>query len=209
MIDIPSEEFRAFIPDFDFVLFDSVQENPEDYEFTKVLQALLLIWKYFHSPEFIQMLHKAFRLMKQAYPSLKLMDFLEPIMHYLYNVRSEEEYIDIYKVAEEEFSKGDEYMGTIAEMFERKGEQRKEQEFLQKKDQWVSEAKSEERIENTQEMLISAFQNRFGLVKPKLAAKIRSIQSIESLNSLFNQIFFVQDENEFKELVDKVISEEE
>ena len=92
-------------------------------------------------------------------------------------------------------------VGTAAQEIEEKVKQ----EYERNKEKWVDEAK----VENTQEMLITAFQNRFGIVKPKLAAKIRSIQSIESLNSLFNQIFFVQDENEFKELVDKVISEEE
>jgi len=54
LIDLPSEEFRAYIPDFDFVLFDSVKENPEEYDFAKSLQALLLIWKYFYSPDFIE-----------------------------------------------------------------------------------------------------------------------------------------------------------
>jgi len=201
LIDLPSEEFRAYIPDFDFLLFDSVKENPEDYDFAKSLQALLLIWKHFYSPDFIENLQRAFQLMKQAYPELKLRDFLEPIMNYLYSVRDEEEYIDIYKIAEKEFSGGDEYMGTIAEMFERKGRE----EILQKKDQWVSEAKNEGRLENTQEMLIKAFQNRLGVVKPNLAEKIRKIQSLETLHSLFNQIFVVDDKDEFENLVDEAL----
>jgi len=41
-------------------------------------------------------------------------------LNHFYAVRDEEEYIDIYKVAEKEFLQGDEYMGTISEMFERK-----------------------------------------------------------------------------------------
>lgn len=108
--------------------------------------------------------------MKQAYPELKLRDFLEAIMNYLYSVRDEEEYIDIYKIAEKEFSEGDEYMGTIAEMFERKGEQRGEQRGIKKGE-----------VKNSQEMIIAAFQNRLGVVKPNLAEKIRKIQSLETL----------------------------
>lgn len=58
-----------------------VVNNP--YDFAKSVQALLLIWKYFHSPEFMKGLQRAFQLMKQAYPDLKLREFLEPIMNYL------------------------------------------------------------------------------------------------------------------------------
>ena len=195
-IDLPSEEFRAYIPEFDFILFDSVNEDPEAYDFAKSLQALLLIWKYFYSPEFIQVLKKVFQSLKQVYPELKLKDFLEAILSYLYAVRDEEEYIDIYKVAKKEFLQGDEYMGTIAEMFERKGEQRGEQRGVKKGE-----------IKNSQEMIISAFQNRLGIVKPTLAEKIRKIQSLETLHSLFNQIFVVGDKSEFEKLVDEALEE--
>lgn len=132
--------------------------------------------------------------MKQAYPELKLRDFLEAIMNYLYSVRDEEEYIDIYKIAEKQFSEGDEYMGTIAEMFERKGEQRGEQRGIKKGE-----------VKNSQEMIIAAFQNRLGVVKPNLAEKICKIQSLETLHSLFNQIFVVNDKSEFEKLLDEAL----
>lgn len=43
------------------------------------------------------------------------------------------------------------------------------QEYERQKDKWVSEAKNEGKLENTQEMIIAAFQNRLGVVKPRLA----------------------------------------
>ncbi len=98
-------------------------------------------------------------------------------------------------------------MNTLAEEWKREGYEEAEYEFLQKKDQWISEAKSEERIKNTQEMIIAAFQNRMGVVKPKLAEKIRKIQSSETLHSLFNQIFVVNDKSEFEKLVDEALEE--
>ncbi len=137
-------------------------------------------------------LQRSFQLMKQVYPELKLQDFLEAIMNYLYSVRDEEEYIDIYKIAEKEFSEGDEYMSTIAEMFERKGEQR-------------GIKKGEVKCKNSQEMIIAAFQNRLGVVKPNLAEKIRKVQSLETLHSLFNQIFVVNDKSEFEKLLDEAL----
>ena len=98
------------------------------------------------------------------------------------------------------FPGGEEMVGTAAQEIEEKVKQ----EYERNKEKWVDEAK----VERSQEMLIKAAQNKFGVVKPKLAKKIHSVQSIESLDSLFNQIFFVHDENEFKKLVDEVISED-
>lgn len=180
-----------------------VVNNP--YDFAKSVQALLLIWKYFHSPEFMKGLQRAFQLMKQAYPDLKLREFLEPIMNYLYSVREEKEYIDIYKVAEKEFSKREEYMGTIAEMFRREGEQRKEQEFLQKKDKWISEAKSEAEIQTSQEMLIEYIQEELDIPSQTLMDKIRSIRSYDLLRGLFRKARKVSSLEEFDREVEKVL----
>ena len=174
-IDLPSEEFRAYIPEFDFILFDSVNEDPEAYDFAKSLQALLLIWKYFYSPEFIQVLKKVFQSLKQVYPELKLKDFLEAILNYLYAVRDEEEYIDIYKVAEKEFSQGDEYMGTIAEMLKREAKQ----EILQEKDKWISEAKNETQLQTTQELLIEYLEE-------KLDVKGKEVHQVKRLAEKFS-----------------------
>jgi predicted transposase/invertase (TIGR01784 family) len=205
LIDMPSEEFRPYIPDFNFVLFDSIKEDPESYDFAKSLQAILVIWKHYYSPEFIHGLQRAFQIIKQAYPDLKLKDFLEPIMNYLYSVRAEEEYTDIYKVAEKEFSEGDEYMGTIAEMFERKGAQRKEQEYLGKKDKWVSEGKSEGKIENSQEMLIEYIQDELDIPSQDLLDKIRLIKSYDLLRGLFRKARKVNSLDEFAKELNKVL----
>ena len=92
----------------------------------------------------------------------------------------------------------DKIMTTLAQEWKNEGRKEGREEGVQ-----------EGKIEGYREMLISAVQNRFGIVKPKVAEKIRKIQSTETLHSLFNQIFFVEDENKFKKLVDEVISEEE
>lgn len=56
-------------------------------------------------------------------------------------------------------------------------------------------------------MLITAFQNRLGVLKPRLALKIRNIQSLGTLHSLFDQIFVIDDKNEFEKLVDEALDE--
>ena len=207
LVDLPSEDFKAYVPSFEYLHIDAVKDNLDDYDFNEPMKALLTIWKYSHSPYFLEHLRNAFQLIKQIRPETKFKDFLIAIMQYIYYIREEEEYTDIEKIADEEL--GEDNMGTIAEMLERKGEQRKEQEYLGKKDQWEREAEQKGKIERSQEMLISAIQNKFGIIKPALAAKIRSIQSIETLDSLFNQVFFVENKQEFSKLVDEVLTDSE
>ena len=100
-------------------------------------------------------------------------------------------------------------MNTLAEQWKTEGRE----EILNKKDQWEREAEergeNKGKIENSQEMLISAIQNKFGIIKPELAARIRSIKSTETLHSLFNQVFFVEDKKEFSKLVDEVFTDSE
>ena len=65
-------------------------------------------------------------------------------------------------------------MGTIAEMLERRGEER-------------GVAKGEQRgeVKNAQEMLIRSLKLRFDFVKPHITDKIKSIQSRDVLENLF------------------------
>ena len=96
-------------------------------------------------------------------------------------------------------------MNTLAEQWKTEGRE----EVLSKKDQWEREAEERGEIKTSQEMLISAIQNKFGIIKPGMAAKIRSIKSTETLHSLFNQVFFVEDKKEFSKLVDEVFTDSE
>jgi hypothetical protein len=46
LVDLPSDDFKIYIPDFDFLLFDAVKDDPENYEFNEAVKALFTIWKY-------------------------------------------------------------------------------------------------------------------------------------------------------------------
>ena len=197
LVDLPSEDFRAYVPDFDYILFDAIREDPETYHFTEAVKALLTIWRYSDSQEFIQTLERVFRLLQQIHPEAKFRDFVVSVMEYLSSTRSEEEYIDIYKVAEKEFSGGEEFMGTIAEMFKREGYE----EAIQEKDKWMADAE----IKATQKHILENLTERFDVVGSGLTDRIKSIQSLEILNALFRQTNRVNSLEEFRELVDKAL----
>jgi predicted transposase/invertase (TIGR01784 family) len=203
LVDVPSDEFKAYIPDFDYRLYDSVKEDPEHYEFNEQLKALLTIWRYSHSNEFMEYLIKVFDSIKKIEPESEFMDFLVTVMHYLYSIRGEEEYIEIEKIADKELSERGKYMGTISEMLERRGAEKVEKAFIQEKAKLAAEyeQRGEKRgkLENAQEMILEALSERYSTVNPVIVKKIKNVQSLETLKMLFKQCFRVDSLEEFKE----------
>ncbi|RQD77211.1 MAG: hypothetical protein D5S03_04830, partial [Desulfonatronospira sp. MSAO_Bac3] len=130
----------------------------------------------------------------------RLLDFVQMILHYLEVTRDEKEYIDIKKIAETEIDEGEEYMGTIAEMFRREGDERTEQRFLQEKPIWEKQSE----LKTTQEMLVKSLKMRFDLVKPNIKEQIRFIQDVDTLNDLFEMSFKCSSIEEFTDLLEKV-----
>jgi len=117
------------------------------------------------------------------------MDFLVTVMHYLYSIRGEEEYIEIEKIADKELSERGKYMGTIAEMLERRGAEKVEKAFIQEKAKLAAEYEQRGKLENAQEMLIKALKLKFDFVKPHVIEKIKGVQSLDVLENLFELSF--------------------
>ena len=199
LVDLPSDDFKIFIPDFNFLLYDAVNDDPEDYDFDETLKALFTLWRYSGSPEFMQAVKRAFQLIKKVNPEARLLDFVQMILHYLELTRDEKEYIDIKKIAETEIDEGEEYMGTIAEMFRREGDERTEQRFLQEKPIWEKQSE----LKATQETLIDVAGDFHGPLPNSLQVTIKSIESIDSLRTLTRKFYKTQSLEEFTELVNR------
>ncbi len=107
-------------------------------------------------------------------------------MEYLSAVRGEEEYIDIQETARRELSGGDELMGTIADMFRKEG-----------LEQGVILGRQEGEQKGRQEMLIKSLALKYDVIKPHIIDKIKSIQSLEILDQLFDLTYKCSTLDEF------------
>ncbi|MFO7876111.1 MAG: Rpn family recombination-promoting nuclease/putative transposase [Desulfovermiculus sp.] len=203
LINIPSDDFRIYLPDFDFLLFDAVKDDPENYEFDEAVKALFTIWKYAHTKEFLQAVKRVFELIRQIDPQVRLHEYLQIILKYLELTREEEEYAEIKKIAETEINEGEEYMGTIAEMFRREGDERTKFEYEEKLAQLKNEWSGQAKVEATQETLIDVAADLYGPLPNTLQTKIKSIQSIENLRTLTRKIHRTNSFEEFTELVNR------
>ncbi|WP_045214394.1 Rpn family recombination-promoting nuclease/putative transposase [Desulfonatronovibrio magnus] len=203
LVDLPSDDFKIFIPDFNFLLYDAVNDDPEDYDFDETLKALFTIWRYSGSPEFMKGVKRALQLIKKVDPKARLLDFLQLILHYLELTRDEKEYIDIKQIAETEIDEGEIYMGTIAEMFRREGREEIRAEYENTinvlKNEWFGHAM----LKNAQETLIDVAGDFHGPLPNSLQDKIKSIDSIDSLRTLTRKFYKTQSLEEFSELVNR------
>ena len=198
LVNIPAGSFTAYIPDFDYLLYDSTREDPEAYDFNEAVKALLTIWHYSHRPEFMDALSRVFHMIRKLDPGVQLRDFLGLVMQYLYIVRGENEYIDIEKIARDVIPEEEEYMGTIAEMLERKG---REEGVV------IGEQRGEQRgkLETAQEMLIDFASEKYGPLPVTLESEIRSIQSATRLKTLGRQILKLDTLEDFAALIKKAL----
>jgi hypothetical protein len=205
LINIPSDDFRVYLPDFDFLLFDAVKDDPEDFEFDEAVKALFTIWKYAHTKEFLKAVKRVFELIRHIDPEVRLYEYLQVILKYLELTREEEEYEEIKKIAENEINEGEEYMGTIAEMFRREGREETKLEYEEKlvelKNEWSGQAK----LEKAQETLMDIAADLHGPLPNSLQAKIKSIQSIENLRALTMKAYKTGSLEEFTELVNRAV----
>ena len=205
--DLPNESFRRYIPKFEHILHDITRMGDEAFKTSIIMEIFHLLFKYIHFPELDQKIQDIYDLLEKLPDEDKRKEYLKIIVKYVLRAGP----VPFERVAEhtKRFSGGAEMTGVAFEQIKREVEQ----ELYKNKDKWEREAekkgKTEGKVERSQEMLISAIQNKFGIIKPSLAAKIRSIQSIETLDSLFNQVFSVKDTKEFSKLVDEVLTDSE
>ena len=194
LVEIPDESFKAYLPDFDYLLLDCIQEDIETYDLEVELKSLLLLWKYSRRPNFLEVVRQIYQMLRTAYPEIEPRDFLITLAQYLYYTRSSKEYEAINEIVSQESSGGID-METIADMLEKRGYEK----AYQEKPQWIEYGK----LEATQENLMDVATEEFGPLPSKLQGNIRSIQSIDNLRALLRKIHRTQSLDEFTELVNR------
>ena len=201
IIDFPSDSFKVLVPNFEYLLWNLTGVDDRKLQDALILRYYVLICKALGSEELSDYLFELVEAFCKTLDSQRALEYIEIFFRYIAKASAKVTKKDFEDALSKLPQGGEKVMNTLAEQWIQEGEQR----ILKKKDKWEKEAK----IERSQEMLISAIQNKFGIIKPGLAARIRSIQSIETLDSLFNQVFFVEDKKEFSKLVDEVFTDSE
>ena len=200
LVEMPSEALKDFVPDFSFAFFNIGKVDEEKVRENVVLKFYVAIIKALDSPELRDLLPQLTQGLYESLGQRTGLEYIEIFFKYLVNSTEVVDKQDYAKALDKVPEGGDKIMTTLAEEWKQEGRE-------EGREKGRKEGEQIGVIKNSQEMLISAVHNRFGIVKPKLAEKIRKIQSKETLHSLFNKTFVVDDKDEFDKLVDDALEE--
>jgi len=152
-----------------------------------ILKATLMALKYLTGPEPGKHLERIFSLFKDLGESSTPLQYLETLLRYIGSATDKIDEKDIKK-AIKQIEKGADIMPTLAEKWIEQGRM-----------EGLMEGRMEGMILDAQEMVIEALMERFGLIKPDLAVKIKGIVNREVLKSLLKLAIRVDSIQEFEE----------
>ncbi len=165
LVEMPSDSFKAYIPDFAFVFFSVRGLDAQKVQENVVLRFYMEMIKSLDSPQLKEMLPRLVQGFVQAFGSHTATEYVEIFFKYLTKASG--------VLGQEDFQKallylpegGERVMYTLA-------------------DQWIEQGKDEGRTEGitlgeqraTREMLLEAISEKFGTISSNLVRRIDSIE---------------------------------
>ncbi len=201
LIEFPSEEFKAYIPDFEFIFFDipRVDKNSlQEIQNKVVLYFYMAMLKTLHSPELKEILPGLVEGLHKALNSRTVMDYISIFYRYILRTTDSVTKEDM-RHALNILPQGGEYiMNTLAEEWQKEGEQR---------GIIIGEQRGEQRgeLKTVRQLLLVTLQDRFDLLPQSVINDIKSIESPETLNELFRKTLRCESLNQFKGWLNKVL----
>ncbi len=184
MFRLPSEDFRLFTPKFNYILHDISHVDEESFKASVDIQTFLLLLKYIYRPELSHKLPEILSLLNELKDKDRITEYLPIIIKYILSVGKVS--LDEIKEAVKSLPKGDETVETAAYQLRQEGIQ-------------IGEAKA------IQSMIHELLQERFGVIHPVLAGKVKIIESTETLKGLFRQALKTESMQEFNRVVDRIL----
>ena len=187
LFHLPDPDLKAFIPDFQFTVYDFSARSDEEIRGTVILQATLMALKYITGPEPAKYLDRIFSLFKGLVESTTALEYIETLLTYVASTTDKITEKDIQKAIEQ--TDMEEVMPTLVQKWMEKGRM---------------EGRMEGMVLEAQEMVMEALMERFGLPDPELSVKIRAVVNRDLLKSLLKLAIRVNSEEEFKEQLKKL-----
>ena len=204
LVEIPSEAFKEFVPDFSFAFFNIGKVDEEKVQENVVLKFYVAIIKALDTPQLRELLPQLSQGLSKSLGQRTALEYIEIFFKYL--VKSTEHLgQEDYKEALEFLPEGGEQiMETLADQWQEQGAQKereKAEEWIkQQKDKWVGEGK----LEATQDMVIDIASEQFGPLSANLESKIKTIQSVSTLKNLARQAVKLDNFDDFLHTVNRV-----
>ena len=203
LIEFPSEEFKAYIPDFEFIFFDipGVDKNRlQEIQNKVVLHFYLAMLKTLHSPELKEILPDLVEGLCKTLNSRTVMDYISIFYRYILRTTDSVNREDMQHALNILPQGGEYIMNTLAEEWQKEGEQR---------GIIIGEQRGEQRgeLKTVRQLLLVTLQDRFDLLPQFVINDIKSIESPETLNELFRKTLRCESLDQFKGWLNKVLGQ--
>lgn len=197
LFDLPSEVLRPFVPEFKHMIHDISSMEDDEFKTTAILEIFHLLFKYIHYPELETKLQEIYDLLETIPDKDKVKQYLQAIVQYV----AVQGPVSLERLGEYtlRLPGGDEAMQTAAQQIR----QEAYKEFKQEKDKWEKQAE----LKATRENLIKSLKMRFEIVQPDIKNRIRSLESLDTVNDLFELSFKCSSLDEFTNYFNKLSKE--
>ena len=197
---LPSNDFRLFIPGFEHILHDISNIDEDTFRASVEIRIFFLLLKYIFRPELSHKLPEILPLLHELKDKDRITEYLPVIIKYI--LKAGKVSLDEIKGAVKSLPKGEETVKTTADQLIQEGMNQGIQ-IGELKGIQIGESRGEYR--GIQIMLQELLQERFGVIHPVLAEKIKSIESTETLKGLFRQALKAESLHEFNRIVDRML----
>ncbi len=201
LFDLPSEVLRPFVPEFKHMIYDISSMQDDEFKTTTILEIFHLLFKYIHYPELETKLQKIYELLETIPDQDKVKKYLQAIVQYV----AVQGPISLERLGEytRRLPGGDEAMQTAAQQIR----QEVYNEFKQEQEKILVEREKQAELKATQENLIKSLKMRFEIVQPDMKNRIRSLESLDAVNDLFELSFKCSSLDEFTNYFNKLSKE--
>ncbi|EFI32750.1 putative transposase YhgA family protein [Desulfonatronospira thiodismutans ASO3-1] len=199
LVEMPSESFKVYIPDFSFAFF-----NVRGMDEAKVQEKILLkfyveIIKYQNDPSVKEIPPRLVRGLIESLGHRTALEYIDIFFRYLVKSTGYLTQEDYKKALELLPEGGETIMETLADQWKQQGREEAREAILLEKPIWEERAE----IKATQEILIDVAGDCHGPLPNSLQNKIKSINSIDNLRTLTRKVYKTQSLDEFTELVNR------
>ena len=204
IVGVPSDDFRPYIPDFQYYLFDVSHVDENKLQASVIIRYFTLILKSLYSPQLRKHLPNLVKALNESLERQEAIDYIRIFFTYLVKSTDAINREDIQEALEQLPQGGEEIMNTLAEQWIKEGELRGELKG-ELKGELRGELRGEQRgiLTGLKEAIFEAILINFEYIRPDMEEKINQIESRQTLKLLLKSLFKVRSLEEFENFLDK------
>jgi len=185
---LPSEAFRDFIPKYRHILHDIHSMGDESFKTTIIMEVFHLLLKYIHYPEMDTKLQEIYDLIGSLSDEYRVKEYLKIIVPYVLIASP----VPTKRVIQHtrRFPGGEDMAGAALQEIR--------EELQQDFDRKAIEYEQRGELKKSRDLLLRNINARFGTINRDIIERIKTIQSVEMLDGLFDLSLRASSFEEFK-----------